>query len=95
MSLSFLTLPKQPGLTLWYSVFLYLITQQYSDIIGSIRRGLVNPGTKLSMLIEYRKWEIGGLGWGLRTRHLVFVPLFLWGGNHTASRRPAGVYTHI
>jgi len=28
------------------------------------------------MLIGCRKWEIGGLGWGLRTKHLVLVLLF-------------------
>ena len=41
---------------------------------------------------------IGDLGWGPRTRHLVFttlVPLFLWGGNYAASRRTAGGYTYI
>ena len=40
---------------------------------------------------------IGDLGWGPRIRHLdlfLHVPLFLWGGNHAASRRTAGVYTH-
>ena len=43
---------------------------------------------------------IGDLGWGPRTRHLVlfqfkFVPLFLWGGNHAASRKTTSkVYTH-
>jgi len=37
------------------------------------------------------------LGWGPRTRHLdlfLHVSLSLWGGNHAASRRPAGVYTY-
>ena len=38
---------------------------------------------------------VGGLGWGPRTRHLVLIPLFFWGGNYAASRRPVGVYTHI
>jgi hypothetical protein len=38
--------------------------------------------------------EVGDLGWGPRTRHLVtFVPLFLWGRNHAASRRTIGVYS--
>ena len=36
--------------------------------------------------------DIKDLGWGPRTRHLVFVPLFLWGGNHAASRRTIGVF---
>ena len=35
---------------------------------------------------------------GPRTRHLdsfLHVPLFLWGGNHAASRKTAGVYIHM
>ena len=36
--------------------------------------------------------DIKDLGWGPRTKHLVtFVLLFLWGGNHAASRRTIGV----
>ena len=54
---------------------------------GSIERGLVNLNTKLKTLIGYRKWEIRDLSWGPRTRHLEFVPLFFWGGNHAASRK--------
>ena len=67
-----------------------------SDMIGSIERGLVNLSTQLETLIGCRKWEIGGLSWGLRTGHLVLILLFLWGGNYAASRKTTGnVYTHI
>ena len=55
----------------------------------------MNFGIKLSTLIKCRKWEIRGLGWGPKTKHLVLVLLFLWGGNYAASRRPAKVYTYI
>jgi len=48
---------------------------------------LVNLNIILKTLIRYKRWEIGDLGWGPRTRHLVLVLLFLWGGNHAASRK--------
>src|SRR5436853_3843964 len=43
--------------------------------------------------------EVGSRGPGLgpqdkAPRFISHVPLFLWGGNHAASRRTAGVYTH-
>ena len=94
MSLLFPTLPKQPGFTLWYCF--PPPHHPVSDMIGSIGRGLVNLSIKLKTLIGCRKWEIGDLGWGPRTRHLVFVLLFLWGGNYAASRKTtSNVYTRI
>ena len=53
----------------------------------------MNLNTKLKTLIRYKRWEIEDLGWGLRTRHLVFVLLFLWGGNYAASRKTTATYT--
>ena len=73
ISLSFPTLPEQPGLTARYSALLY---------------------TLIHLLLE-----VGNRGPGLgpqdkAPRFISHVPLFLWGGNHAASRRTAGVYTH-
>ena len=73
ISLSFPTLPEQPGLTVRYSALLY---------------------TLIHLLLE-----IGNRGPGLgpqdkAPRFISHVPLFFWGGNHAASRRTAGVYTH-
>ena len=104
MNLSFPTLPVQPGLTARYSVFLYTSIHpaifwycwQYK-YLGVGAWCTPTTSTELSALIGCRRWEIGDLGWGRRTRHLdlfLHVPLFLWGGNHAASRRPAGVYIY-
>ena len=63
---------------------------------GSIGRDLVNLNTKLKTFIGYKRWKIGDLNWGTRTRHLVFIPLFLWSGNHAASRKTTSKgYTYI
>ena len=62
-------LSKQPGFTLQYH--LPLPHHPVSNMIGSIGRGLVNLNTKLKTLIGYKRWKIGDLGWGFRTRHLV------------------------
>ena len=98
MSLLFPTLPKQPGLTLQHFVFLYTLSPSYILVLLAAlgAKAWWTPSTKLSTLIRCRRWEIGDLGWCPRTRHLVliFIPLFLWGGNHAASKRPAGVYIH-
>ena len=56
---------------------------------------MVNLNTKLKTLIGRKRWKVGDLGWGPRTRHLVFVPLFLWGGNHAASRKTTATCIHI
>jgi hypothetical protein len=104
MSLSFPTLPEQPGLTARYSVFLYTSIHpaifwycwQYKYlVIGAW--WTPTTSTKLSAPIGCRRYKIGDLGWGPRIRHLdlfLHVPLSLWGGNHATSRRPVGVYTH-
>ena len=62
---------------------------------GSIGRGLVNFNTKLKTLIECRRWEIKDLSWGPKTRHLVFILLFLWGENHAASRKTTATCIHV
>ena len=61
---------------------------------GSIG-GLVNLNTTLKTLIGCKRWEIRDLGWGPKTRHLVFVLLFLWGGNHAASRKTTATCIYI
>ena len=81
--------------TAWTYLMVLSSSTTVSDMIRSFRKGIVNLNTKLKTLIGCKKWEIGDLSWGPKTRHLVFVLLFFWGGNHAASRRPAGVYTHI
>jgi len=89
MSLLFPTLPKQPGLTAWYSALLYTSIHLYSSTIGSVG--------EVARTIGCRRYGIGDPGWGPGTKHLdlfLYVLLFLWGGNHAASRRPVGVYTH-
>ena len=73
MSLSFPTLPEQPGLTAWYSALLYTLIHLLLEI--------GNRGPRLGP-------------WDKAPRSFSYVPLFFWGGNHAASRRTAGVYTH-
>ena len=92
MSLLFPILPKQPGLTLQYC----FPPPHYpaSNMIDNIGRGLVNLNIKLKTFIRCKKWKIGDLGWGFKTRHLVFVLLFFWGGNYATSRKPARVYIY-
>ena len=92
MSLSFPTLPEQLGLTTQYSDLLYTLIHLYSSTIGSVGEA--------ERIIGCRKYRIGDPGWDPGTKHLdlfLHILLFLWGGNHAASRRPAGVYiyTHI
>ena len=89
MSFLFPTLPKQPGLTAWYSALFYTLIHLYFSTIGSIG--------KAERIIKCRRYRIGDPGWGPGTRYLnlfLYILLFLWGGNHAVSRRPAGVYTH-
>ena len=56
------------------------------------------PARHLVFLYIFGGMYIGDLGWGPRTRHQFYttlVPLFLWGGNHAASRRTIGVCTYV
>jgi len=102
MSLSFPTLPEQPGPTARYSVFLY--TSIYPVIfwycwqrehLGVGAWCTPTTSTKPSALIGCRRWEIGDLGWGPRARHLVLTrPAVPLGGNQAVSRRTTGVYTY-
>ncbi|OCK94949.1 uncharacterized protein K441DRAFT_659394 [Cenococcum geophilum 1.58] len=70
MSLSFPTLPEQPGLTARYSVFLYTLIHpaifwycwQYKYLVVGARWTPPTSSTKLSALIGCRRYKIGDLG---------------------------------